>query len=157
MDSFNGLIFDEQESWVDTLPSYQKNRIKQILSSGKSPKETAILWLTASPQNTAPFGTIKGENIFLEKVEEELEGLICGDEKYDDYRKKLSSEVNLSKGYAIGLISSAIAPVVGSSGAFIAPVIALLLVGMGKIALNAWCESCKEKRNRRLEKIVGEE
>ena len=148
MDSLNTLIFDDQETWIDGLPAYQKNRVNQILSNGNSIEEAATLWLAASPQNIAPFGAIKGENIFLEKIRDELESLLCGDEKYEEYRKQLLGEINLSKGYAIGVISSAIAPVVGSSGTFIAPVIALLLVGMGKIAINVWCECCKEKRSK---------
>lgn len=153
MEILDKIIFDDKETWIDSLPSYQKNRINQILSNGYSIKETASLWLSASPQNIAPFGTTKGEHIFLEKIQDELEGLLCGDEKYDEYRKKLLGELNLSKGYAIGVISSAVAPVVGSSGTFIAPVIALLLVGMGKITINAWCECCKEKRKHKKESI----
>jgi hypothetical protein len=146
MENFNKLIIEEQETWIDCLPLYQKTRINQILSKGNSVEEAATLWLSACPQNIAPFGTTKGEKVFLEKIQEELEGLLCGDEKYDEYRKKLLGEVSLSKGYVIGVISSAIAPVVGSSGTFIAPVIALLLVGMGKVTINAWCECRKEKR-----------
>lgn len=148
MENLNKLIMDDTETWIDSLPGYQKNRINQIISNGSSEIEAASIWLSASPQNIAPFGTTKGENVFLQKVQEELEGLICGDEKYEEYRQKLLGEVSLSKGYVIGVISSAIAPVVGTSGTFIAPVIALLMVGMGKVSINAWCSCRKEKRNR---------
>lgn len=146
MKGLNQLISDDTESWINGLPKYQENRINQILSSGKSVNEAADIWLSISPPNIVPFGTTKGQNIFLDKIKQELEGLLCGNSKYDDYRQKLSDETKLTKQYAIGLISAAIAPVVGSSGPFIAPVIALLLMGMGKVSINAWCSCCEEKR-----------
>lgn len=148
-ESFNSLIEEDGESWIDCLPKYQKSRINEILDNGKTINEVANIWLSASPQNIVPFGTTKKENVFLIKIQEELESLLCGDEKYADYRSKLSNEVSLSKGYVIGVISSAIALVVGSSGKFIAPVIALLLLGMGKVTINAWCECCKENRRQK--------
>lgn len=147
MENLNSLIKDNTNSWVDALPAYQKNRINQLLEKGYSTTEVAEIWLSASPKNIAPFGTEKGHNIFLEKIKDEFEGLLCGDSKYDDYRSKLLGEVSLSKGYVIGLISSAISPAVGASGTFIAPIVALLLVGMGKLTVNAWCECCKEKKS----------
>ncbi|MDU7439469.1 MAG: hypothetical protein E7L05_02585 [Clostridium sp.] len=146
MEILNNLINDSTSSWIDALPTYQKNKINELLEKGYSTTEVAELWLSASPKNIAPFGTEKGNNIFLEKIKEEFEGLLCGDSKYDSYRSKLSNEVTLSKGYVIGFISSAIAPFVGTSGTFIAPIVALLLVGMRKVTLNAWCKCCKEKK-----------
>lgn len=145
MKNLNNLINDNESSWIGALPIYQKNRINTLLEKGYSYTEVSEIWLSATPQNIAPFGTEKGNNIFLEKIKDEFECLLCGDSKYDSYRTELLNKISLSKEYVIGLISSAIAQNIGTSGTFIAPIIALLFMGIGKISVNAWCECCKEK------------
>lgn len=149
MDKFDVLISDDSMTWIEALPTYQKNRIYQLISLGKNLEEVSSIWLSASPQNIAPFGANRGEkNIFIEKIKEELEGFLCGDAKYDSYREDIKKEISLSKSYAIGLISTAIAPIVGSSGTFIAPLVAILLMGMGQMTINAWCSACEEQRKQ---------
>lgn len=148
MRELDKVFTDDEESWIEALPGYQRNRIVELLEAGKSYEEVAELWLSVSPQNIAPFGAIKGDRIFLTKIQDEIEALLCGGERYSAYREKLFSEVSVTKGYVIGLISTAIAPVVGTSGTFIAPIIALILLGMGQLTINAWCETCKARREQ---------
>jgi hypothetical protein len=44
-------------------------------------------------------------------------------------------------------MSAAIGKTLGAAGAFIAPVIVLLILSIGKMAVNAWCEMRKETRS----------
>lgn len=154
MDILDALIQDNSITWIESLPTYQRNRINQLLSQGKSLEEVAAIWLSASPENIAPFGANQGDkHVFIEKIKEELEGFICGDTKYESYRSDIKKELNLTKSYVIGVISTAIAPVVGSTGIFIAPIIAILLMGIFQITINAWCSTCREQRKLTKETI----
>jgi predicted PurR-regulated permease PerM len=53
----------------------------------------------------------------------------------------------------IGVLSAAIGKTLGVAGTFIAPIIVLLLMSFGKMAINAWCEMRKEQSNSSLSKI----
>ncbi len=146
MNDFESL-FQEPTAWVDSLPKYQKDIVSQLLSSGKTPEEAAEAWLSATPQDTYPFGAERGRKLYLEMVVNELEAFICGAPKYNNDRSKfnkLLKESGTVHAYCVGGISVAIAPVVGTSGAVLAPVIALVLMSMGKITINAWCNMRKE-------------
>lgn len=140
-DSFEiDALFDSDPSlWLTTLPEYQQNLVKQVLAQTPSPEAAAARWLSVAPQNTSPLGATKGQQVFLEKLWDELEAFLCGDEKYESDRMKLLAESKPLHAYVVGAISVAIAPTLGSSAAFLAPVVALLLMSMGKITLNAWC------------------
>jgi len=146
MEDFEGLFQEKSSTWLEALPKFQKEIIDQLFSQGKSPEEVASAWLTATSGDTYPFGVEKGQSLFLEKILKELEAFLCGDPKYMDDRSKLSKLPKEAHAYFVGIISTAIAPVVGSSGAVLAPAIAILLFGMGKITLNAWCSMRKEIR-----------
>ena len=50
--------------------------------------------------------------------------------------------------YIVGGLSIALAPVLGTSAPFLAPVIAIVLLTIGKIGLNAWLATRKSKREQ---------
>jgi hypothetical protein len=77
--------------------------------------------------------------IYREKLLDEFEKFFCGDESYEDERKKISESIEKTKQYIIGVLSSAIGTKMGVTRTFIAPVIALLIMSMGKMRVNAWC------------------
>lgn len=149
MNKFESL-FQEPTAWVESLPKYQKDIVSQLLSTGKSPEEVAAAWLSAAPQDTYPFGADRGRKLFLDMVLNELEAFLCDDPKYNIDRSKFNDlfiESGSVHAYCVGVISIAIAPVVGTSGTVLAPVIALLLMSMGKITINAWCKMRKELKS----------
>lgn len=152
MDDFESL-FKEPTAWIDSLPRYQKDIVSQLLSSGKTPEEAAEAWLSATPQDTYPLGVERGRKLFLEMVINELEAFLCGDPKYNNDRSKFNKLLKDSgtvHAYCVGGISIAIAPVIGTSGAVLAPVIALLLMSLGKVTVNAWCNMRKELKGTAL-------
>jgi hypothetical protein len=141
MSAAEELLTEDRSLWIEALPTYQKKRIESVLSNGKGWEEAAEVWLSASIDNTFPFGAGKSKGLFLEKVWEEIYKYLCDPESYSDEKKKMAKEGNVTHALFVGAVSAAIAPSLGTSAVFIAPVVALLLASMGKIALNAWCET----------------
>ncbi|MGB7894436.1 MAG: hypothetical protein WCF82_21400, partial [Microcoleus sp.] len=79
----------DNEEWLTTLPKYQQIRIKQLVDSTNSYEDAAKQWLNAMPENTFPFGAEQARNLFIEKVRDEMEKFLSGDEKYADEHKQL--------------------------------------------------------------------
>ncbi len=75
-----------------------------------------------------------------------MEKFICGDEKYTEERKKLIGLGGDAIKVILGGIAVAIGAAIGTAGAFIMPVVALVLISVGKIGKNGWCEARKEIR-----------
>lgn len=142
-----GLIQGSKADFLSTLPEYQRLAIDHFLNETNDPLEAAARWLAASgPAQTAPFAAQKPGSVYLEKVLDEVEGLLCGGSKYKAERAKLLGELKPGQLYLVGSISTAIGPHVGAAAAFIAPVIALVLIVVVTIGTNAWCAMRKEAR-----------
>ena len=146
MQSLEELFCVEPESWISALPNYQKNMVEKLYSENGSYEETAKAWLSASMATTVPFGTEKGKSVFFEKVLDEIEAFLSGDEKYRNDRIAILQEKSVVQTYVVGAISVALAPVLGASSVFLAPVIAIVLVTITKMGVNAWLAMRKERR-----------
>ena len=57
-------------------------------------------------------------------------------------------ELGVVQSCIVGGVSIALAPVLGTSAPFLAPVIAIVLLTIGKIGLNDWLATRKEKREK---------
>ena len=147
MQSLEELFCVEPESWINALPNYQKNMVEKLYSENGSYEETAKAWLSASMATTVPFGTEKGKSVFFEKVLDEIEAFLSDDEKYKNDRIAILQEKSVVQTYVVGAISVALAPVLGASSIFLAPVIAIVLVTITKMGINAWLAMRKEKRS----------
>ncbi|WP_293149625.1 MULTISPECIES: hypothetical protein [unclassified Microcoleus] len=123
----------DSEEWLATLPKYQQNRIKQLVDSTNSYEEAAKQWLNAMPENTFPLGAEQAKNVFIEKVRDEIEKFLSGNEKYADEQQLVSSSEVLQKTF-VSSVSAAIAPAIGIATAYVMPVIVLELMTMSKIA-----------------------
>jgi len=141
MDDLFGSVPDE---WLTALPSYQASRVKELLGASDDYEAAAERWLTAKPQQTAPFGSVGSASVFKDKLWQELEKFLCGDPAYEDQRRGLLEQKPIVHAYAVGLISAALAPAMGASGVFLAPAVALLLACVGKVSLKAWCAMRRE-------------
>jgi hypothetical protein len=148
MEELNNIVQLEQEDLLLAIDDYQSEIIKAFLAkTSNNYLESADNWLNANTANTAKFGG--GQNkvkIYRDKLLEELEKFLCGDEQYEDDRKKISDSTDKSQKYVIGVMSAAIGKVLGTAGAFIAPVIVLLILSIAKMAVNAWCAMRKETK-----------
>lgn len=146
MERIDELFAVDPNSWIDALQPYQRNMINKLYDENGSYEETAKAWLSASMSTTVPFGTEKGHSVFFEKVLDELEAFLSGDEKYKDDRIAILQEKSVVQTYIVGAISVALSPVLGASAAFLSPVIAIVLVTITKMGINAWLTMRKEKR-----------
>jgi hypothetical protein len=136
------FLAEDSRLWVEDLPEFQLNPINELLSKDLSFEAVAQAWLTASATNTYRFSStapIGDKGSFLKNVKKELRAFICGDEKYKTERDGLFGEKSNTRTLIVSGMAVAIAPHVSVASAVIAPVIALLLAGLGKITINAWC------------------
>ena len=124
----------DKEEWLTTLPKYQKIRIKDLVDSTNSYEEAAKQWLNAMPENTFPLGAEQARNLFIEKVRDEIEKFLSGDEKYADEHKQLVSSSEVLQKTLVSSVSAAIAPVIGTAAAYIMPVVVLVFMTMTKMA-----------------------
>lgn len=137
---------DNTEEWLLTLSKNQQNRVRQLLNFTPSYEEAARQWLDAMPENTFPFGVAKPTNIFFEKVKDEIEKFLCGDEEYADERKKLFASSEVARTTLVTSVSLAIAPKLGAAANYLIPVVVLVFMTMGKITLNSWCQMLKDSK-----------
>lgn len=145
MEELDNLLNEEPITIIGTLDGYQQDIINSFLENNSNNYfDAADKWLNATTSNTAKFGGLNKTKIYREKVLEELEKFLCGNEKYEEERNKISESTDKSREYVIGVLSTAIGSSLGTAGTFIAPVIVLMILNIGKMALNAWCEMRKE-------------
>ncbi len=141
-DSIDALLSDEPSKWIDDLPIFQRNTIKQLLANGSSFEQVAQAWITASAENTYRFSAnapIGDKGAFLDNLKVEVRAFLCGDKKYKNEREGLFGEKGLARTYVVSTMAVAIAPHLSVASAVIAPLIALILASIGKVVLNAWC------------------
>lgn len=144
----NTLFAGDPAQWLEALQPYQRASIDELSRQGKSYDEIAEAWLAARPSDTYSFGTtVPGQRgAFREKLVLEVEAFLCGDKRYATERTKLFGKEGVARTYVVSAIAVAVAPMLGVSATFLAPVVALVLASIGKITLNAWCASRKAAR-----------
>jgi hypothetical protein len=143
------LFQGDPAEWIQAVPSYHRASIDELLKQGKNYQDIADLLLTARAEHTYTFGSTqpqKDKNVFFQNLLQEIENFLCGDSKYETERTKLFGEQGLARTYVVSAISVAIAPYLGVSAVVLSPAVALILASMGKITLNAWCQSRREAR-----------
>lgn len=149
MEELTQLIESDQDTLLSSIDVFQSEIIKAFLAATSNDYlASADNWLNASTANTAKFGGEPNKaKIYRDKLLEELEKFLCGDQQYEDDRTKIAESTDKSQKYIIGVMSAAIGKTLGAAGAFIAPVIVLLILSIGKMAVNAWCAMRKEARS----------
>jgi hypothetical protein len=136
------LFGGEPDQWIDALPTYQSEHLRNLKVQGRSLEDIADIWLRGSIQDTRFFGTSGSggnKNKFFEHLRDEVVQFICSGKKYQKERAELFGKEGLSHTFVISAISVYIAPHVSAAPALIAPAIALIFAIIGKISINAWC------------------
>ena len=90
MNDISEIFNVDPNSWIESLSTYQKNIINQLYSQTNDYEVVANTWLTATIPMNVPFGTQKNPSIFFEKVLDEIEAFLTGDEKLHTPLKKCS-------------------------------------------------------------------
>lgn len=131
----------ELDEWLSELKPYQRNTIQQLLVTMPQ-EEVAKKWIMASgSQNIVPFGGIRDNEPFWDRFKSEFKKFICDDGAYVGEKKTLLAEGPITKALLIITISAAIATNIGYAATLLAPTVAVLLCTVGKISINAYCNS----------------
>ena len=149
--SLDHLFQGSPADWIDALEPYQRSLVHQLMEQGQNYEAAAVSWLTASTENTFRFGAEfrkEDRTLFRDKLVLEIEAFLCGDEKYKREREGLLGEKSAARVYVISAMSVAIAPHLGVTAAFLAPIVALTLASFGKITINAWCAMRQTQRQQ---------
>jgi len=147
MEQLQSLMDQEPGELLLALPAYQQNLIKELLNGSEDYLGAADNWLSTKPANTAGFGGAPNSPVlFREVLLDEIEKYLCG-RKYQEDRKRMGSTTKV----ALGAMSHAIGASLGVAGAYILPVVVLLIMSFGKVPLNAFCEMRKKIREQRAE------
>jgi hypothetical protein len=148
-DTIETLFQDDPEKWVADLPEFQRAAIQELRANGATYDDVAQAWITASAENTYRFSAsapVGDKRAFLDSLRKEIRAFLCGDKKYKKERDGLFGDKGLARTYVVSTMAVAIAPHLSVASAVIAPLIALVLASVGKIALNAWCRSQPEEK-----------
>src|SRR4051812_9662891 len=130
------FLAEDPGRWVSELPLYQREPIDELMKVGKTYDDIALLWLTATAQNTYGFGATKpvgDRSTFLTSIKAEIRAYLCGDAKYKKERDGLFGEKGVTRSYVVGAIAVTIAPHIGMASPVLAPIVALVLASIGKI------------------------
>lgn len=149
--TLDSLFQADAEEWIKALPAYQRDTLLELLKRGTPAEAIADNWISATAENTYGFGTERragDKSAFRSNVMLELEAFLCGDPKYDKERAGLFGEKSATRTYVISAVAVAIAPSLGVTAAFLAPIVALMLASLGKISVNAWCATRKQAREK---------
>jgi hypothetical protein len=130
------------DDWLAALPRYQRDILEEMLD-GSDPTDVALAWLsTTGPRDTAPYGGARaGASLFYEKLLEQIQILLCGDEGYEEERAQLLREARAGRSAIVGAIAATVAPAVGAAPVVIAPPIAIILAILVAAGTNALCET----------------
>ncbi|VDR26499.1 Uncharacterised protein [Raoultella terrigena] len=132
-----------EAEWLSTLKPYQSSSIEILLE--KDNEEAVVdIWLSSEGATLrSPFGGSRRDDPyvkrFIEKFKKEFRDFICGGEKYEGERESISGFQGDAKTYIVSIMSSSLAVVLGSSAAYLAPVIVVMLIAVSKMGVNAWC------------------
>jgi hypothetical protein len=128
--------------WLAALPNYQRELLDDMLAH-KEPTDVALLWLsTTGPRDTAPFGGARvGAALFYEKLLEQIQVLVCGEQGYDDERAQLLRDARAGRSAIVACIASSVAPAVGAAPVVIAPPVAIILAILVAAGTNTLCET----------------
>ncbi|MFB6853029.1 hypothetical protein ACFCWV_11050 [Streptomyces sp. NPDC056341] len=141
------LIVNEQEYWLSDLPDYQASSIQSMLDSGMDYEAVASAWVNGGvASNTAPFSASLGPRIFFDKFLDQMHDLLCTGLDYQEERAAIAAGFKPKQTGLAASISAVIAPHLGASLVFLAPVVAVTLCAIGKMGLGAWCQIQTERR-----------
>lgn len=130
--------------WLAVLPAYQRRVVEQLLAGGRTPEQAIDLWLSASgAKDTVKFGGGPSASLVRDKFMEQLHQLLCGGEAFADERSEIAKLVG-SREAMVAYLTTGLAAHLGTSEAWIAPIVVLAVIATGKMGLRAWCAAFTE-------------
>lgn len=132
------------EELLRTLPLSQQKSINALINHYGVDK-AAELWLVDyDSSNLKRFGGVSPQNkTYWYRLKSEFKLLICGHEKYNSLREKISDGPTATA--LVSAIATAIASSLNVSPVVIAPVIAILIHLVSSVSVNAWCSTVEDE------------
>ena len=134
----------QTEELIEVLEPFQQDLLKSILVEHTEEEALEIWMQVAGPEHTASFGG-SGIKDYLKHFKTEFDLLILGDEKYSNVIKEFNEHKQVTKFFVVSSLSATLASSLGIAAGVVAPLIVLALGAIGKLGLNAYRESIREK------------
>lgn len=140
MEELDNLTLADEADLIATLPVYQQTIVKNLINhNGNDYLGAAEGWISASLTNVSKFGGENRNQTYRKSLLDELRKYLCGDAFYENDRQNLQKIGKKTYPVIIGALTMAISPVVGVAAPLLAPAIILILLSIGKMSVNAWC------------------
>lgn len=141
------LVTGELSDWIEGLPPYQQDVVRDLVEASPSLEAAAEAWLNVTPGgDVAPYGVRETASLFFDKFQDELYKLLCDGASYEATRAELVKELRVGRTAAVAIASAAIAPALGAAAPLIAPAVAIILTAIGHVGLRAWCAMQDDRR-----------
>jgi hypothetical protein len=140
-----GPLLEDRTDWIEELPGYQLSVITQLLESGLDEEAIAQRWLEGSPADIAGFGARQTRQLFFRKFLDEVHAFLCSTDQYDEEREAFATSIKSGQASAVAFLSMTLGSQLGTVGPYLGPPVALVLVLIGKMGLNAWCAMMTER------------
>lgn len=131
----------EIEDWLKALKPYQSKILGEYLKT-LTPQDAAKQWMTANgAQSVAPFGGQPGAGLFWEQFLAEIHAFFCDEKQYKAEKADWAKKGKTTREWMIATIASVIGAKLGIAGTILAPPVAMFLVTISKMGVNAYCKS----------------
>jgi len=135
------------ENWLEAIPSPAADTVAKLLETGWNNEEVAKIWLsTTGADANAGFGGSGRLGNYFSNFISELNAFLCGDKRYEqDIKKATHIWETQGKVHLVSAISSVVALKIGLAPAALVPCVALILSSVGKVGINSYCKTIKQK------------
>ncbi len=129
------------DEWLNAIKLAYRSEIDQMLTNNAGSYDAvATAWVSkVGPENTFAFGVGGAARNFFEQVKHEFNKFLCGDDSYEDLRKKVKQYWKKNNTTVVMTIAIVIGTKISIAAAVLTPVIALLLAAASQIGLASWC------------------
>lgn len=139
--------------WTAALPAYQQHLIAEIVAADPTLESATEVWLSAGiSTDLAPFGAERVRSAYYEKFLDELHDVLCIPNKYEHEKGQLQEQAKIGQAAVVSLLTAVIVPVLGAAAPVVAPAIAITMILISRMGLNAWCAVQTERRKDRSTK-----
>lgn len=134
-------LISGEKAWLTAIPDWQATTIEDLLQD-YPPEDAAAVWIVTHGGGGLPaFESESDASGFVHQFLDELTDFLCGSDRYNADRERLTGELKPTQSYIIATISAGLGHTLGASAVVLAPVVALFLITISRVGLSAWCHS----------------
>lgn len=142
-------FWGDVDDWTAGLAPYQRQLVEEIVAADPTLESGTEVWLSAGiSTDLAPFGADKKRSAYYEKFLDELHDLLCVANKYEKEKGQLREQAKVGQAAVVSLLTTVVVPVLGAAAPIVAPAIAITMILISRMGLNAWCAVQSERRDK---------